>query len=107
MIGDVRAVEPLIAALRDPFESVCEHAAKALGEIGDARAISPLIAILHDFRPNVSKYAANALAKVGTPAVEPLLATLADPNTNKDVEFHAPSFVQIGRGYDEFSARRW
>lgn len=50
-IGDVRAVEPLIAALRvEPYllpeEYVADVAAWALGKIGDSRAVEPLIAVL-------------------------------------------------------------
>ena len=44
-IGDPRAVEPLIAALRDPEYEVREAAAAALGTFG-ARAVEPLIAAL-------------------------------------------------------------
>jgi HEAT repeat protein len=47
-IGDVRAVEPLIVALKDTHESVREAAAKALGWIGDKRAVEPLTALLSD-----------------------------------------------------------
>ena len=48
-IGDARAVEPLIAELRDAYEDSLGRlhgigAAEALGEIGDARAVEPLIA---------------------------------------------------------------
>jgi len=41
-IKDVRAVEPLIAALRDPNAYVRWCAADALGKIGDARALPEL-----------------------------------------------------------------
>jgi HEAT repeat protein len=37
-LGDKRAVEPLIAALKDNDETVRLHAAEALGNLGDARA---------------------------------------------------------------------
>jgi hypothetical protein len=40
-IGDPRAVDPLIAALKD--YSLCDTVAEALGEIGDPRAVVPLI----------------------------------------------------------------
>jgi hypothetical protein len=43
---DTRAVEPLIAALKDKNENVRWKAVKALGEIGDDRAIEPLEALL-------------------------------------------------------------
>ena len=41
-IGGARAVEPLMACLDDPDESVHQAAASALGKIGDARGISIL-----------------------------------------------------------------
>src|SRR5450759_2332909 len=47
-IGDARAVEPLIAALKDESWGVRRAAAEALGQIGDARAAEPLIAALKD-----------------------------------------------------------
>jgi HEAT repeat protein len=46
-IGDKAATPTLIKALRDPQESICRNAAKALGEIGDAQAVEPLLATLN------------------------------------------------------------
>jgi HEAT repeat protein len=43
-IGDARAIEPLIGALKGGIAT----AADALGQIGDARAVEPLIAALED-----------------------------------------------------------
>jgi len=103
-IGDARAVEPLIAALKDKDREMRETAAKALGEIGDARAVEPLIAALKDrelyllgwnateapgkigtpvAKPfiaaiDVCSVATEALVKIGAPAVEPLIAALKD-----------------------------
>jgi len=77
-IGDSRAVEPLIAALKDEDVNVRWPAARALGEIKDTRAIKPLIAALKDWHSNVRKAAAKALVKIGTPAVELLIAALRD-----------------------------
>jgi len=81
--GDARAVEPLIAALRnDGVSYVREEAAEALGKIGDARAVEPLIAALkHDNSydsSGVQWRAGEALVKIGEPAVEPLMAALKD-----------------------------
>jgi HEAT repeat protein len=47
-LGDRRAVEPLILALRD--ENINWRVARALGKIGDARAFDPLLAGLGSFR---------------------------------------------------------
>jgi hypothetical protein len=83
-LGDPRAVETLIASLRDDVPYVRESAASALGEIGDERAISPLIGALGDWKRegNTALGAGNqagwALVKFGTPTVEPLLVALAD-----------------------------
>ncbi len=72
-IGDPRAVEPLIAVIKD--EGISE-AARALGKIGDSRAVAPLIAVLKD--KNLRKDAVEALGKIGGPAVDPLIAALKD-----------------------------
>lgn len=106
-IGDPRAVESLIAALKDTDVSLPLIAADALGRIG-APAVEPLIAIVDDWRkpaplaavalaysddpraigslvgafgaadPDLREAATKALCKIGAPAVEPLLAALAD-----------------------------
>jgi HEAT repeat protein len=78
-IGDARAVEPLIAALKDKNSGIRYGAAGALGEIGDARAVEPLIAALKDKHPVVRETAAEALGEIGDArAVEPLIAALKD-----------------------------
>ena len=73
-VNDVRAVEPLIEALKDP--NVRRNAADALGEIKDVRAIDPLIAALGDEERYFRNDAAGALGKIGAPAVGPLIAAL-------------------------------
>jgi HEAT repeat protein len=80
-IGDVRAVGPLIAALRDENEvrHVRKAAVEALGRIGDARAVAPLAAALKDGESWQRKAASQALGRIGDArAVEPLLAALGD-----------------------------
>ncbi len=47
-IGDVRAVEPLIAILKDVKANARDGAAISLGRIGDARALEPLDQALTD-----------------------------------------------------------
>jgi HEAT repeat protein len=74
-IGDTRAVEPLIAALKDSNASGRKGAVAALGKIGDARAVEPLIAALADSHEVVQMLAADALGDIGDArAVKPLLA---------------------------------
>ncbi len=108
-IGDVRAADPLIVALKDNDYSVRKTAVDALVMLGDARAVEPLIAALKDkstsvrlaiieslgkigdvraVEPLVSELkeeimrqaAARALTKIGKPAVELLIAALMDSN---------------------------
>ncbi len=55
------AVEPLIAALKDPAHEVRAAAAKSLGKIADPRAIDPLQELLRDNYSNVRNAAAEAL----------------------------------------------
>jgi HEAT repeat protein len=64
-IGDKRAVEPLIQALRDEDHDVRRAAAEALGTIGDPRAVEPLIRALRDENWEVRKAAVEALDKLG------------------------------------------
>ena len=71
------AVEPLIAAIKDPHKYVRQGAADALGCIGDARAVDPLIVALKDFDEDVRREAAVALGRIGDRrAIEPLRAAL-------------------------------
>ncbi len=90
-IGDERAVEALIEALK--YESweddytvliaVREHAAEALGTIGDKKAVKPLIRALKDSDEDVRWKAANALGNIGDPAaVEPMIDSLNDESWN-------------------------
>jgi HEAT repeat protein len=77
-IGDLRAVEPLIDALRGR-EDVRAVAAEALGRIDDVRAVEPLLAALKDGVAGVRAAAARALGRLGdVRAVERLIAALKD-----------------------------
>ncbi len=73
-VGDERAVEPLVRALRDESISVREEAARTLQAIGDPRAAAPLIAALEDSEAAVASAAALALAASGSPEAERALA---------------------------------
>ncbi len=90
-IGDERAVEALIEALKyenweDDYTvliAVREHAAEALGIIGDKKAVNPLIEALKDVDEDVRWKAAVALGNIGDPsAVEPMIDCLNDDNWN-------------------------
>jgi HEAT repeat protein len=88
-IKDSRAIEPLIATLKDKDEYVRFHATNALDTINpDWRKVkeaklqvSKLIAALKDENKSVRYAAAEALGFVNDPhAVEPLIAMLDDKN---------------------------
>src|SRR5665647_2107865 len=84
-LGDRRATDALIAALRDRDETVRQmaaealgNAAEALGHIGDARAVEPLMRLLDDVDGFVRGNAAEALGHIGDArAVSRLVAALA------------------------------
>lgn len=63
-IRDPRAVDPLIAALRDRNSEVRAEAAEALGKIGDRKAVEPLTALLQDPSHEVRRGAETALSRL-------------------------------------------
>ena len=63
--GDARAVEPLVALLKDEAWLVRKAAAEALGSIGDAAAVEALNAALKDEDEAVREAAKEALEKIG------------------------------------------
>jgi HEAT repeat protein len=80
-LGDPRAVEPLIAALRNKDWEMLQVAVEALVKIGRP-TVGPLIAALGDEDSYVRQAAAVALGAIGDPrAVEPLSAALRDGNS--------------------------
>ncbi len=87
-IGDPRAVEPLISALKDKVWVVRGLAAEALGKLGDSRAVEPLINALKDEDLDVRGAAAEALGKLGdSRAVEPLISALKDKESYVLIEY--------------------
>jgi len=102
MIGDARAVDSLINALKDKDVSVENAAALALGEIGDIRAASSLVDALKTDNRMVRTQAAAALCKLGDPRGEdPLLAALkgTDP-TAMSIAGNAVIQLRLTRGAD-------
>ncbi len=98
-IGDSRAIEPAIKALKDRHYDVRCTAADVLGAFNDTRAVEPLIASLEEGRSSCPNNVASALGvikdpratlplikagmtkvveKIGPPAVEPLISSLRD-----------------------------
>jgi len=81
VLNDSRAVEPLIAALKDSNADIRVIAASALSRLKDHRAVEPLMATLKDSDARVRLVAAGALGDLKDPrAVEPLKVLLADPD---------------------------
>jgi HEAT repeat protein len=74
-IGDPRAVDALIVALKDSHWLVRLHAAKALGRIGNLRAIESLVNAISDESPFVRRRVAVALGKFDNDNVISSLAT--------------------------------
>lgn len=87
-IGDSRAVDSLIQALKDDKDSyVRNKAAEALGKIGDAQAVDPLIKALKDKEWMVRSGAAWALGKIGDArAFDPLTAAQKDEDPRVQAE---------------------
>ena len=117
-IGDIRAVEPLVATLKynsppakgpvpldgygvplpHPTEGdgLREQSARALGKIKDPRADRPLIAAMADSDERVHQIAAHALGEINDPqAVNFLLKALREHNTEV-IAGACDFFVQLG-----------
>jgi hypothetical protein len=78
-LGDERAIEPLVSALKNEDRYVRREAAKALGESGFPAAVEPLIEALGDSEEYVRRNAITALGALGDErAVEPLKQVLED-----------------------------
>ena len=81
------AVQPLIAALRDPDAVRRMFAAGILGEIGDQQAVAPLIEALKDSVPDVRRGAAMALGELkDSRAARPLEDLLLDDDVHVRLE---------------------
>ncbi len=61
LLGDQRAVEPLISALGDESGAVRFHAVESLGLLGNPQAIPALTPLLDDTDHNIRDYVAWAL----------------------------------------------
>jgi len=74
-----RAVEPIIATLKNPDRFSTSVAMQALGEIKDPRALQPLCTLLKYHDEVVRRYAAIALGQLGDPgAIGALTTALKD-----------------------------
>jgi HEAT repeat protein len=91
--GDARAVEPVVAALRDD-SGLREFAMRELAKIGDA-AVEPLVAALEDEDSGLREFAVKELAKIGDAAVKPLVAALGDADSDIR-QFAATALGELG-----------
>ena len=74
-IGDARAIEPLIASMKD----IGLRAIEVLGILGDTRGVEPLIALLIDKDGGFRKAAVESLGKLSDArAIEALGISLKD-----------------------------
>lgn len=81
-LKDRRALESLVAGIRDPIAEASQSAIRALGDLGDERAVAPLIAVVqnHDgyFLPAVRQAARETLARFTEPVAVHFLRTLSN-----------------------------
>jgi HEAT repeat protein len=106
-LNDPRAVQPLIATIKDDDPYVSAAAARALGEIHDPRAIQPLIDAL-EFRPDppggsyLTKYdparraASDALVMFGVPAAQELAKPIVRSIPRTTTDWKWVTLVAIG-----------
>ncbi len=97
-IGDTRAVEPLLAALKDKNKGVKWEAVVALGEIKDTRAVEPLIAELKDENGLVQIEAVRALWNIGDARAIGPLEELAQNDLYEEVRQAAKEALAKIRG---------
>lgn len=92
-IGDIRAEEPLVAALKDADCSLRAKAVEALGEIKSSQPFvaEALVKCLDDVDRRVSESAAHALARVKDPrCVDPLVCILRSDHVHSQLShYHA------------------
>jgi len=84
-IADVKAVRPLLAALRDSDENVCKAAGKALASYQSKTVIRPIEMALNNQDKSVTKQAIKDLGWIGTDyAVELIGRHVDDSFINRD-----------------------
>jgi len=81
-IGDLRAVEPLIATLNNPDPKARKAVCSALAQLGDKRAVDALISVMQNWGSDSVSFAVDALIQLGDPKALPTFISLMDqPNT--------------------------
>lgn len=93
-IGDPRALDALIACLREDTSAEVRKSAVWALHMGDVRSVMPLIEALHDRDEWVRFGATIVLAKIGSPAVLPLIRTT---QRDRDPRVRAIAAETLGR----------
>lgn len=75
-LGDIAAIEPIIAGLKSDSLIKRFAATDALGRLGDQRAIQPLLESLQTGEATICAMTAEALGRIGDPVAVPTLAQL-------------------------------
>ena len=75
-IGDLRAVEPLIAVIGDKDTLLRDKTIEALSRLGDVRAVEPLVRVLKTCRPRTEESIKKALVDLSPHSIDPLLREL-------------------------------
>ncbi len=73
VVGDHRAVAPLIEAAQDDSVLIRRVAVRSLGMLRDSRAIQPLVQALQDTDAEVRLHAADGLGRIGHEGIIPYL----------------------------------
>jgi len=88
-LEDKRAVQPLIAMLKDEKDFIRSTAVIALGRVGSRQAVKPLIDALNSEAENVRRSAAFALGDLGDIRALPGLERLAENDPDAHVREYA------------------
>ncbi len=104
MIGDKRAIKPLIMLLKNKNPDLCFSVAMALVRFRK-EAVEPLVKAFREQGPEVRRYAALALGNIGQGASEHMMAMLKD----KDASIRSHAIGVLGmlrekKAYDSFIA---
>ncbi len=112
-IEDPRAAEAVVAAMRDPQDTVRYYSIRSLAHgrvpVEQSRRTDLLVGALKDRSAQVRREAASALRYGDWRAIEPLIATLKDPD--QSVRYLAAEALQSqtrqGFGQDQKAWQRW